>query len=71
MDGTGEGFFALDVAVADQRDQRVLKTEGALLLRHGDFLMQVLEVAAANVVAGAVADHEQLGGWNAAAAFFG
>jgi len=71
VNGAEESVFALDVALADQIDERVFEAEGAFLFGESDFLVKVLEGVAPDVVASAVADEEQLGCGNAAAAFFG
>ena len=71
VNGAEESVFALDVALADQIDERIFETEGAFLFGESDFLVKVLEGVAPDVVARAVADEEQLGRGNAAAAFFG
>src|SRR6202035_3040860 len=70
MDGAELCFFAVDVAAADQRGQGILERERAFLLGDGNFLMQMLERVAANAIAGAVADHQELGSGNAATVFF-
>lgn len=71
MNGTEQGIFAVDVIVVDQGDQRIFQAERSLFLGHGYFLVEVLECVAADVMAGAVADHEEFGGGNAAAGFLG
>ncbi len=71
MDGAEQSVLALDVALADEIDERIFETEGAFLFGESDFLVKVLEGVAPDVVASAVADEEQLGRGNAAAAFFG
>ena len=71
VNGAEESVFALDVALADQIDERVFEAEGAFLFGESDFLVKVLQGVAPDVVARAVADEEQLGCGNAAAAFFG
>ena len=71
MDGAEECVLSLDVALADEIEERVFEAEGAFLFRESDFLVKVLEGVASDVMASAVADEEQLGRGNAAAAFFG
>ena len=71
VNGAEEGVFALDVALTDQVYERFFEGEGAFLLGQGDFLMKVLQRVTADMVAGAVADQQQLGRGNAASAFFG
>jgi hypothetical protein len=39
MDGAEQGVLAIDVTVADQRDQRILEAERAFLLGDRNFLM--------------------------------
>src|SRR5258707_5449989 len=71
VNGAEESVFAVDVALADQIDERVFEAEGAFLFGESDFLVKGLEGREPDVVASAVTDEEQLGCGNAAAAFFG
>jgi len=71
MNGAEESVFALDVALADQTDERFLERKGSFLFSESDFLVKVLEGVSPDVVASAVADQQQLGCRDAAATFFG
>src|SRR5258706_2358821 len=66
MDGAEESVFALDVALADQIDERVFEAEGAFLFGESNFLVKMLQGVAPDVMASAVAYKEQLGCGNAA-----
>ncbi len=70
MDGTEERFFAIDLAGLDEVDQGLFESEGALFLGERNFLVQVLQGVAADMVARAVAEDKKFGGGNAASAFF-
>ena len=71
MNRAKEGVFALDMALAHEIYKRFFEAEGTFLLGEGDFLMKVLQRVAADMVAGAVTDQQQLGGRDATAAFLG
>ena len=71
MDGAEECVLSLDVALADEIEERVFEAEGAFLFGESDFLVKVLEGVAPDVMASAVAYKEQLGRRNAAAPLLG
>src|SRR3954453_13616310 len=70
MNGAELRFFAVDVAVADQRRQGIFQSERTFFLGDRNFLMQMLQRIAADAVARAIADHEELRSRHAAAALF-
>ena len=71
MDGAKLRVFAIDLIGVDQVDQGFFEGERSFLLGEGNFLMEVLESVFADVVASAVADHQEFSGGNAASAFSG
>ncbi len=71
MDGAELRVFAIDLVGVDQVDEGFFEGEGSLLFCERDFLVQVLQCVLADVVAGAVADHQEFGGGDAASAFSG
>src|SRR5712671_7916036 len=71
MDGAEECVLSLDVALADEIEERVFEAEGAFLFGESNFLVKMLEGVAPDVMASAVAYKEQLGCRNAAAALLG
>src|SRR5688500_2921027 len=68
MRGPRQRVLVLDQLLADETRQRFLQRDRSLPARDRDLLMQVLQRVLADVLACAVADHEQLGGGNTAAA---
>ena len=71
MDGAEECVLSLDVALADEIEERVFEAKGTFLFGESNFLVKVLEGVAPDVMASAVAHKEQLGCRNAAAALLG
>src|SRR5882762_9046722 len=71
MDGAEKGVLSLDVALADEIEERVFEAERAFLFGESNLLVKMLQGVAPDVMASAVADEEQFCGGNAAAAFFG
>ena len=69
VDGAELRVFAIDLIGVDQVDQGFFEGERPFLLGEGNFLMEVLESVFADVVASAVADHQEFSGGNAASAF--
>jgi len=71
MDGAVEGFFPFDLVGMDEGSQTIFECEGTLLFGEGDFLMQVLQRVSADMVTGAIGDHEEFGGGHASTALAG
>ena len=71
VDGAQLGVFAIDLIGVDQVDQGFFEGERSFLLGEGNLLMEVLESVFADVVASAVADHQEFSGGDAASAFSG
>jgi len=65
------GVFAVNLIGVDEVDQGFFEGEGSFLFCEGNFLMEVLEGIFADVVACAVADHQEFSGGNTASAFSG
>src|SRR5262245_20164562 len=60
MGRAGTRLFEIDDAVFREARERFLERNGALLLGDRDLLVQVLQGVLADVLAGAVADEEEL-----------
>jgi len=58
--------FAVEGALADEVLQRFFLRDRAFIFGHGDFLVQVLQGVPPDVLAGAIADDQQLGNGNTA-----
>ena len=71
MDRAQLGVFAVDLIGVDEVDQGFFEGEGSFLFCERYFLMEVLQGVFADMVASAVADHEQFSGGDAASAFSG
>lgn len=71
MDGAEQRVFAFDLSIAYQGDERFLQAERAFLFGDGDFLVEMLECVAPDVMARAVTNHQEFGGGNATASLFG
>src|SRR5688500_8760327 len=68
MAGARMGVAPLDGPLLDQPRQALLQRERAGLAGNRRLLMEMLERVLPDVLTGAVTDHQQLRGWNDAAA---
>lgn len=59
MCGAQERILSFDVACLDERDQRIFHAERSAALRECDLLVQMMQRISPNVLARAIADHQQ------------